>query len=106
MKKKLRWYFKNGKCFEVFTVLYQDESFILVQSDTTGTYSFGLSRDFGTLFGFPVSQSCLNAEHLNTVLSDFIRIDKDYIGKTAGMAERNILRWEAMLSAVKEATAS
>lgn len=103
--KKLRWYFKGGTTFEEYTALYEDESFILVQNDKTGKYSFGLSRDFGSLFGFPVSWSCLDLKKLKKVLSGLIRVDKRFIGKTAGQAERGIERWQAMLSALKEATA-
>jgi hypothetical protein len=39
--KKLKWYFKNGACYEEYSVLYQDGEDILVQNDNTKKYSFG-----------------------------------------------------------------
>ena len=38
MNKKI-WYFKNNS--EVYTVLYEDNYFILVMNDNTKLYSFG-----------------------------------------------------------------
>lgn len=76
--RKLRWYFKNRTRYEEYSVLYQNEKYILVQNDNTKKYSFGLSRDFGTLYGFPVNQSCLSAEELKAQLLAFIEIDKKY----------------------------
>lgn len=67
--EKLRWYFKNGTKFEEYSVLYSDDSFILVQNDNTKKYSYGLRRDFGTLCGFPVNQSCLTTDEVKEMLS-------------------------------------
>ena len=93
--KKIRWYFKNGTRYEEYFVLYQDEKYILVQNDNTKKYSFGLSRDFGTLFGFPVNQSCLSAKKLKLQLLAFIEIDKKYnnVNQTQEI-------YEAMLQAI------
>lgn len=74
----MRWYFCNGTKYEEFTPLYNDGEHILVQNDETKEYSFGLARDFGTLFGFPVSHSCLPLDELNATLDDMISIDKEY----------------------------
>jgi hypothetical protein len=60
-----RWYFKNN--YTEYQVLFEDDGYILVRNlefdskkwPEYGPYSFGLSRDFGTLYGFPVNQSCL-----------------------------------------------
>ena len=76
--QKLKWYYKNGETFEVYSVLYDNGNYILVQNDNTKKYSFGLARDFGTLYGFPVNQSCLSAEELKAQLLAFIEIDKKY----------------------------
>lgn len=93
--KKLKWYFKNGTRCEEYSVLYQGEKYILVQNDSTQKYSFGLSRDFGTLYGFPVNQSCLSAEELKAQLFAFIEIDKKYndVNQTQKI-------YEAMLQAI------
>lgn len=76
--EKLRWYFKNGTKFEEYTVLYDDGKYILVQNDNSKKYSYGLKKDFGSLYGFPVNQSCLNIGELKEMLNAFINIDKQY----------------------------
>lgn len=93
--KKLKWYFKNGANYEEYSVLYQDEKYILAQNDNTKKYSFGLVRDFGSFYGFPINQSCLNREELKTQLSAFIEIGRKHndINKTVHV-------WENMLKAV------
>ena len=45
--------------YEEYKTIYQDECFLLVQNLRTKTFSFGLIQDFGSLYGFPVNQSCL-----------------------------------------------
>ena len=76
--KKLKWYYKNGETFEVYSVLYDNGKYILVQNDNTKKYSFGLARDFGSLYGFPVDQSCLTKKEVKERLLAFIEIDKKY----------------------------
>ena len=76
--KKLKWYYKNGETFEVYSVLYDNGKYILVQNDNTKKYSFGLARDFGSLYGFPVNQSCLTKKEVKERLLAFIEIDKKY----------------------------
>ena len=93
--KQLKWYFKHGTKFETYNVLYEDETFILVQNDNTKKYSFGVIKDFGTLYGFPVNQSCLTSEEAEDVLNRFIEIDKQYV--EYHFADINIKRWENML---------
>ena len=61
-----------------FSVLYDDEKFVLVKNVSSGDYSFGLKRDFGTLFGFPVDKSCLTVEEAKSVLLGFIGIDEKF----------------------------
>lgn len=75
MKKKI-WHFKNNS--EEYNVLYEDERKILVQNDKTKKYSFGSQRDFGTLCGFPVNQSCLCKEECLERLHVLISIAKQY----------------------------
>lgn len=70
------WYFKNNK--EIYNVLYDDNRMILVQNKKGKYYSFGLTRDFGTIYGFPVNQSCLTKEKCIDLLERFIEIDKKY----------------------------
>ena len=76
--RKLKWYYKNGETFEVYSVLYDNGKYILVQNDNTKKYSFGLARDFGSLYGFPVNQSCLTKKEVKERLLAFIEIDKKY----------------------------
>lgn len=95
--KKLRWYFKNGTRFEEYSLLYDDEDFILVQNDNTKKYSYGLKREFGTLYGFPVDQSCLSKEEAIDILNLFINIDELYIESLGEIAKNNICRWKNML---------
>ena len=72
--KKLKWYFNHGKDFELFSVLYKKDGWLVVKNDNTGKYSFGLSRDFGSPLGFPVNQSCLSSDEIKNVLEDYINI--------------------------------
>ena len=74
--EKRKWQFKNN--YEYYNILYEDEKYILVQNDNSKNYSFGLKRDFGTLFGFPINQSCLSKKECINTLYAFIEIDKKY----------------------------
>lgn len=100
--KKLNWYFKHGTICHVYSVLYEDDIFILVENDETQEYSFGVKRDFGTLYGFPVNQSCLNTEEANEILYSFVDIDKKYLDSLGEIAEVNIKRWNNMLEAIAQ----
>ena len=93
--KQIKWYFKNN--YEIYNVLYEDDKYILVQNDNTKKYSFGLKRDFGTLFGFPINQSCLDKEKCINRLNSFIEIDKKYNDVNYTMAI-----YENMLKVLKE----
>ena len=94
--KKIKWYFKNNH-YEIYNVLYEDDKYILVQNDSTKNYSFGLKRDFGTLFGFPINQSCLSKEECINRLNSVIEIDKKYNDVNRAMAV-----YENMLNTLKE----
>lgn len=98
--KKLRWYFKKGTKFEEFTVLYDDGKYIMVQNDNTNKYSYKLKGDFGTLYGFPVNQSCLSLEEVRDMLNSFIEIDKSYIASLGDIAKLNIKVWNEMLNSL------
>lgn len=98
--EKLRWYFKHGTKFEEYSVLFDDGNYILVQNDNSKEYSYGLKRDFGTLFGFPVNQSCLTMEETKNMLNSFIKIDESYIDSLGEIAENNIKVWNSMLEAI------
>lgn len=100
--EKLKWYFKHGTKCELYSVLYKSDKWILVQNDKTGKYSFGLERDFGSIFGFPVNQSCLTIDELMEILNDFIEIDTRYIDSIGDIAIKNISRWENMMLAVQK----
>lgn len=76
--EKLKWYFKGGKCYEEYTVLYSKADRILVQNDNTKKISFGLREDFGTLFGFPVNWSCLTIDEAKDMLARIIEVDNKY----------------------------
>lgn len=96
--KQLKWYFKHGTKFETYSALYEDETFILVQNNNTNKYSFGVIKDFGTLCGFPVNQSCLTSEEAKDMLHKFIKIDEQYKGYP--FADVNIKRWENMIAKI------
>lgn len=98
--EKLKWYFKNGTKFEEYSVLYSDNKFILVQNDNTKKYSYGLRRDFGSLYGFPINQSCLTIDEAKEMLSAFVEIDKSYLDSLGYIAKENIDRWKNMLKAI------
>lgn len=99
--QKLKWYFKHGTKFEEFSVLYEDEKFMLVQNDKTKTYSFGVKEDFGTLLGFPVNWSCLTVDKAEDVLKGLIEVDTQYLDTLGEIAENNIKRWENMILSLK-----
>ena len=99
--KKLKWYSEDGTKYEMYSVLYKNNEWILVQNDNTKKYSFGLVCDFGTFLGFPVNQSCLTIKELKEILNDFIKIDTKYINSTSDIAVNNIERWKKMLLSVE-----
>lgn len=101
MMKKLKWYYKHGTEFEMFSVLYEDSAFMLVKNDDTKTYDYGVKEDFGTLYGFPVDQSCLTAPEAIDLLQRFIKIDTSYIDSLGDIARTNISRWSDMIQAIK-----
>lgn len=82
-----------GKSNELYNILYEDDRHILVQNTETKTYSFGMPRDFGDLYGFPINQSCLTKTECINTLKCFIEIDKQYkdVNKTQKTYERMIL---------------
>ena len=98
--EKLRWYFKQETKFEEYSVMFYDGDYILVQNDNSKKYSYGLKRDFGTLFGFPVNQSCLTEKEAKDMLYAFIEIDKSYIDSLGDIAKNNIEIWSNMLLAI------
>lgn len=89
-----RWYNKNGT-YELYDILFEDDLFVLVQNTKTKTLSFGPRSDFGSLYGFPVSSSCLLPEETVALLNDFIQID-------AGTCPECVKRWKAMIKATLE----
>lgn len=97
MRKKV-WSFKDNS--EIFSVLYEDDMFILVFNDDTEVYSFGLAKDFDTLYGFPVNWSCLNLDQLVDLLSRFILIDEKHARELGRkISKKNIQRWQGMKDA-------
>ena len=96
---KRRWLFRNGQSYEDYTVLFSDGKFLLVQNDNTGKFSFGLERDFGSLCGFPVNQSCLTSTEIISLLERFVEIDKTYLPDS--FASDNISRWSSMISVIQ-----
>lgn len=99
MQKKM-WRFKDN--IEIFSVVYQDDSFILVMNDSTELFSFGMLRDFGTLYGFPVNWSCLNLNELIDILTRLIDIDKKYVPELGEISMKNISRWEGMIHSAEK----
>ena len=89
-----RWYFKEN--YEDYYCLYEDERFILVQNIKSRDYSFGPTADFGSFYGFPVNQSCLNEDECIERLRQFIKIDEQYgdINKTTEIYNKMIEKIE------------
>ena len=85
-------YWKN----EFYNIIYEDEKMMLVQNNATKTYSFGMSRDFGSLYGFPVMQSCLTKKQCISLLKSFIEIADKYhdVSKTKQIYEAMIVSLE------------
>ena len=90
-----KWFFNHGANFELFNVLFDRDGFLVVQNNETRAISFGTADCFGSLFGFPVNQSCLTKNEAISVLHSWIEIDKDYEFSTS--------RWENMISAIQAA---
>lgn len=90
-----KWFFNHGANFELFNVLFDHDNFIVVQNVKTNAISFGTADCFGSLFSFPVNQSCLTKDEATSVLRSWIEIDKSYGFPTS--------RWEKMISAIKTA---
>ena len=90
-----KWFSNHGANFELFNVLFDNDGFIVVQNDKTSTISFGTADCFGSLFGFPVDQSCLTKDEALSILRDWIEIDKGYCFPTSC--------WEKMISAIQTA---
>jgi hypothetical protein len=90
-----KWFFNHGANFELFNVLFDCDGFLVVQNDETRTISFGTADCFGSLFGFPVNQSCLTKDEAISVLRGWIEIDKGYGFPTS--------RWKNMISVIQAA---
>lgn len=90
-----KWFFNNGTNFELFNVLFDCYGFIVVQNDKTRTISFGAVSCFGSLYGFPASQSCLTKDEAISILRDWVKIDNGYGFLTS--------RWESIISVIQAA---
>lgn len=90
-----KWFFNGSANFELFNVLFDRDGFFVVQNDKTRTISFGPADCFGSLFGFPANQSCLNKDEAISVLRGWIEIDKGYGFPTS--------RWESIISVIQAA---
>lgn len=92
-----RWFYKNS--FEDFYVLYEDENYILVKNMNTNYYSFGVIHDFGSFYGFPINQSCLNKDECINMLNKFIEIDEEF--NDYPFNKKNIEVWNKMIKILK-----
>lgn len=90
-----KWFFNHGANFELFNVLFDRDGFIVVQNDKTNAISFGTTDCFGSLFGFPVNQSCLTKNEAISILRGWIEIDKSYTFSTS--------RWKSMIGVIQAA---
>lgn len=93
--KQLKWYLKRGTKSESYSVLYEDETFMLVQNENSGKISFGTRDCFGTLYGFPVNWSCLAWEEATETL--------DRLCKISTTSEIHQNAWKGMLAALNAA---
>lgn len=93
----------NGKIKDEFIELYRNDTYILVKNVKEdlefgyGQYSFGLIKDFYSLYYFPVNQSCLHKKEIIDCLNRFIEIDKKYEKELPYMSE-NINTWKKMVN--------
>lgn len=94
--KQRKWYYNYGKSFEIFNILYEDGKYIVVENDNDKFISFGLKRDFNTLFGFPVNWSCLTSDEAISMLTKFVSIDKKH--------NINQNPWQSMIAAIQART--
>lgn len=105
---EIKRYCKNGAS-EDFVVLYENDDWILVKSKQhdeqkypeLGEYSFGLKREFSSLYFFPVNQSCLKKEQAIETLHRFIKINESYIPTLGEYTMEAIRRWEEMIEALE-----
>ena len=93
--KQLKWYFKHGTKSETYSVLYEDETFMLVRNKNSGKISFGTRDCFGTLYGFPVNWSCLAKEEAIETLNRLCKIS------TTSEVHQNA--WKGMLAVLSAA---
>lgn len=106
---EIKRYYKNGAS-EDFVVLYENGDWILVKSKQhdeqkypeLGEYSFGLKREFSSLYFFPVNQSCLKKHQAIDTLRRFIKVDETYIPTTGDFALIAIRRWQGMIEALEQ----
>ena len=106
---EIKRYYKNGAS-EDFVVLYENGDWILVKSKQhddqkypeLGEYSFGLKREFSSLYFFPVNQSCLKKQQAIDTLRRFIKVDEHYIPTTGDFALIAIRRWQGMIEALEQ----
>lgn len=106
---EIKRYYKNGAS-EDFVVLYENDDWILVKSKQhdeqkypeLGEYSFGLKREFSSLYFFPVNQSCLKKQQAIDTLRRFIKVDETYTPTTGDFALIAIRRWQGMIEALEQ----
>ena len=107
---KIKRDYKNGTVSEDFIVLYEKDDWILVKSKQHdeqkypefGAYSFGLKREFYSLYFFPVNQSCLKKDQAIETLQRFIKINESYIPTLGEYSIDAIRRWEGMIEALEQ----
>ena len=109
--KQLKWYFKNGTKYNTYSVLYEDDKFMLVRNDDHdekefngkyGAYSFGTKDCFNSLYGSPVDWSCLHKEKAIEVLKGIIGVEQQYLPTLGEIAEKNIIRWQGMINVLEK----
>ena len=66
------------------------------------TVLFWCKKRLGTLWGFPVDQSCLTASEAKAVLQRFVDIDKRYVSEIPDIANQNIERWNGMIQSIAD----
>lgn len=93
------WYFKNGTVTQPYDIIYDDGKYICVRSVNSGKYSYGMSNNFGTLYGFPVGQSCLPKEEIIKTLSDNLERSQKHWGKT--VPDSVFKEWKAKSEMIK-----
>ena len=103
--KHLIWQFNNSQSEYVELEQYHGLHVVKLISREPllgyGKYSIGQIGDFGSFYGYPVSQSCLKKKEAIDLLKRFIELDKKYIDILPSKKE-SIKAYKKFIQAIKK----